>query len=117
MHLLSIKKKSMVLFDHLFCGTCEAAQQLIGWGVISSIVDAFVVVAIVILVLGYAIEVPIWLAINIGINIALKYAIGEERPGLCGCKSGQTIDFKYNVYTRGCLGTHCTYTRQATKWV
>jgi membrane-associated phospholipid phosphatase len=58
------------------------------WGVISSAVDALILVAIIILVLGYAFEVPVWIAINIGINVGLKYAIGEERPGLCGCGPG-----------------------------
>ena len=78
----------MVLFDHLFCGTCAAVQEMAAWGVISSALDALVLVAIVILVLGYALEVPVWLAVNVGINLALKYAIGEERPGLCGCGPG-----------------------------
>ena len=78
----------MVLFDQLFCGTCEAAQQMAAWGVISSAVDALLLVAAVFLILGYALEVPIWFVVNIGINVSLKYAIGEDRPGLCGCGPG-----------------------------
>ncbi len=78
----------MVLFDHLFCGTCAAVQDYVGWSLLSSAMDAFLIVGILLLILGYTLEVPIWLAINIGVNLGLKYLIGEERPGICGCGPG-----------------------------
>lgn len=78
----------MVLFDTLFCGTCEALETMRAWGLISATVDAAVLVVAVLLIFGYSLDLPLWIAANISINLALKYIIGEERPGPCGCGPG-----------------------------
>ena len=78
----------MVLFDILFCESCDVVQELWGWSVISSTVDVIIVMAAIVLVFGYAIELPIWIALNIGVNMALKYIINEPRPSDCGCGPG-----------------------------
>ena len=78
----------MVLFDSLLCDTCDAIKDLWVWGLISSTIDVLVVIATIILIFGYAFELPIWIALNIGVNQTLKYIINEPRPFDCGCDPG-----------------------------
>ncbi len=79
----------MVVFDFIICdglSGCPAVSGEAFWYLMTSIVDALIVLAALLLFTGYNYKLLMWIAINFSVNVTIKTPLGVARQfANCGC--------------------------------